>query len=59
MRSAEGNLHFFVNGVDQGQAASHIPPSVYAVIDLYGKCAQVTVTEPDLLESRDYDDECK
>ncbi|GFR92101.1 neuralized-like protein 4 [Elysia marginata] len=57
MRSSEGNLHFFVNGVDQGRAASRIPSSVYAVIDLYGKCAQVTVTEPNLLESRDYDDE--
>ncbi|KAL4221121.1 Neuralized-like protein 4 [Mactra antiquata] len=45
MRSANGELHFFVNGVDQGSAATDIPPNVYAVIDMYGKCAQVSIIE--------------
>jgi len=45
MRSATGVLHIFINGVDQGPAASGIPQRVWAVIDMYGKCAQVTVVE--------------
>lgn len=46
LRTSEGVLHFYVNGIDQGPAATDIPPTVYAVIDLYGKCAQVTISEP-------------
>lgn len=46
MRTSDAVLHFYVNGVDQGPAATGIPLSVYAVIDLYGKCAQVTISEP-------------
>jgi neuralized-like protein 4 len=45
MRSASGVMHVFVNGVDQGPAASGIPHRVWAVIDMYGKCAQVTVAD--------------
>ncbi|WAR14180.1 NEUL4-like protein [Mya arenaria] len=45
MRSASGELHFFVNGADQGPAATGIPPNVFAVIDMYGKCAQVSIIE--------------
>ena len=45
MRSSESELHFFVNGVDQGTAATGIPARVYAVIDMYGKCAQVSIME--------------
>lgn len=45
MRTATGMLHFFVNGVDQGTAATDVPANVYAVIDMYGKCAQVSIIE--------------
>ncbi|XP_046397287.1 neuralized-like protein 4 [Ischnura elegans] len=33
-RTSNGDLHFFVNGVDQGIAASGIPQHVHAVVDL-------------------------
>ena len=45
MRASNGELHFYVNGVDQGVAASGVPPKVYAVVDMYGKCAQVSIIE--------------
>ena len=51
MRSAAGMLHIFINGIDQGPAAGSIPPQVWAVIDMYGKCAQVTVYEDTSLET--------
>uniref|UniRef100_A0A8C5F042 Neuralized-like protein 4 n=1 Tax=Gouania willdenowi TaxID=441366 RepID=A0A8C5F042_GOUWI len=44
MRSAIGDLHYYINGVDQGVACSGLPPDVYAVIDLYGQCVQVSIT---------------
>lgn len=69
MRSASGNLHYYINGMDQGMACSGLPPGtgragggrggaesqtltqacvslseVYAVIDLYGQCVQVSIT---------------
>ncbi|XP_005104477.1 neuralized-like protein 4 [Aplysia californica] len=53
MRSPEGALHFYVNGVDQGMAATGIPSQVYAVIDLYGKCAQVSVCKPTQVAERE------
>ncbi|XP_067658409.1 neuralized-like protein 4 isoform X2 [Haliotis asinina] len=45
MRSAQGVLHFYVNGMDQGPAATGIPTRVYAVVDMYGKCAQVSIVD--------------
>ena len=45
LRTSTGALHFFVNGLDQGQAAASIPAKVYAVIDMYGKCAQVSIVD--------------
>ncbi|KAK3104995.1 hypothetical protein FSP39_014857 [Pinctada imbricata] len=45
MRSSGGVLHFFVNGVDQGPAATRIASKVYAVVDLYGKCSQVSIVD--------------
>ena len=44
-RKENGALHFYVNGVDQGQAASGVPSAVYGVIDLYGQAAQATIIE--------------
>ena len=44
MRNTEdGSLHYTINGDDQGIAIENIPPNVYAVIDLYGQCAQVSI----------------
>ena len=43
MRHVNGNLHYFVDGVDQGPAFEALPPHVYPVIDLYGQCAQVLI----------------
>ena len=45
MRTTDGTLHFLVNGIDQGPAANGIAAKVYAVIDMYGKCAQVTIID--------------
>ena len=35
-----------MNGAPQGIAATGIPPKVFAVINLYGNCIQVTVVQP-------------
>lgn len=75
MRTAKGDLHYFIDGQDQGAACSGLPPGkgdcslafglpasrqpspgrpasdalllhteVYAVVDLYGQCVQVSIT---------------
>ncbi|KAJ8401740.1 hypothetical protein AAFF_G00377110 [Aldrovandia affinis] len=46
VRSAAGDLHYYINGVDQGVACSGLPSGkeVFAVIDLYGQCVQVSIT---------------
>ncbi|CAH2272327.1 neuralized 4 [Pelobates cultripes] len=46
MRTARGDLHYYINGEDQGAACTGLPPGreVYAVIDLYGQCVQVSLT---------------
>ncbi len=52
VRKEDGSLHFFVNGVAQGPAAWNVPPSVYAVVDLYGQAAQATIMD-DMGESEE------
>lgn len=42
-RKSNGNLNFFINGIDQGLAASNVPENVYAVIDLYGQVSKASV----------------
>lgn len=37
VRHSSGDLHFFVNGRDQGIAASNVPQPVWGVVDLYGR----------------------
>lgn len=37
------NIHFFLNGVDQGAAYECRAQNIYAVIDLYGQCSQVSL----------------
>nr|KAG5698954.1 hypothetical protein BaRGS_024875 [Batillaria attramentaria] len=56
LRKPDGTLHFYVNGVDQGVAASNVPENVYGVIDLYGQAAQATIVDQsDLLSSPEQD----
>ncbi|XP_071451682.1 neuralized-like protein 4 isoform X1 [Hetaerina americana] len=45
MRSSTGSLHFFVNGVDQGPAASNIPQSVYGLVELWGNAGKATIVD--------------
>ena len=45
VRKENGTVHFFVNGIDQGVAASNVPEEVYGVIDLYGQAAQATIVD--------------
>lgn len=37
IRRASGDLHFYVNGRDQGIAAPNVPQPVWGVVDLYGR----------------------
>lgn len=53
MRTSEGELEFYVNGVSQGIAAEDIPNRVFAVVDMYGKCAQVSVIDIETLGESD------
>ncbi|XP_022100637.1 neuralized-like protein 4 isoform X3 [Acanthaster planci] len=46
MRKLNGDLHFFIKGVDQGIAATNVPPNLFAVVDLYGQATQATIVEP-------------
>lgn len=45
VRKENGVLHFWVNGVDQGPAASNVPAHVYGVIDLYGQASQASIVD--------------
>jgi len=36
-------LVFYINGVSQGVAVSNIPDRIFAVVDMYGDCIQVSV----------------
>jgi neuralized-like protein 4 len=47
MRHEDESLHYYVDGVDQGVACDGVPPHVYAVVDLYGQCAQVSIVQLD------------
>lgn len=39
---AEAQLHLYVNGEDQGVAATDILQPCYALLDVYGQCEQVS-----------------
>ncbi|XP_066248762.1 neuralized-like protein 4 isoform X5 [Euwallacea similis] len=45
MRKPDGNLHYFINGLDQGVAAQRVPSTVWGVIDLYGQCVAVSLID--------------
>lgn len=40
-RRSNGDLHFFINGRDQGLAASGTADTLYGVVDLYGMAEKV------------------
>lgn len=46
VRTAQGELVFYINGEPQGVAAANIPTPVWVVVNLYGKCTQVSITNP-------------
>ena len=48
LRHADKTLHYYLDGEDQGVACWNIPEEVYAVIDLYGQCAQVSLSHQPL-----------
>lgn len=43
---SQGDLIFYINGESQGVGAEELPNVVYAIVDLYGKCVQVSITSP-------------
>lgn len=43
MRSADKTLEFYRDGVGQGAACTVPHGNVYAVVDLYGQCAQISI----------------
>ncbi|KAG8236097.1 hypothetical protein J437_LFUL000459 [Ladona fulva] len=45
MRNNFGTLHYFVNGVDMGPAASNVPSPVYGVLELYYNAAKGTIIQ--------------
>ena len=40
IRKANGNLHYFINGLDQGVAASRLPSQVRTYLLSFLYCAQ-------------------
>jgi hypothetical protein len=48
MRKSNGNLHYFINGLDQGVAATKVPACVWGVVDLYGMTVKVQNLEAGL-----------
>ena len=44
--TSKRELIFYINGVSQGIAATNIPPRVFAVINMYGNCIQVSIVPP-------------
>ena len=44
-RTSAGALHFYLNGVDQGSAATELPSRVWAVVNIVGRCGQVSLVD--------------
>ena len=55
MRKSNGSLHYYINGQDQGVAATKAPDPAWGVVDLYGMAVKVTIvdgSETDMLVCR-------
>ncbi|KAF0766521.1 neuralized-like protein 4 isoform X1 [Aphis craccivora] len=55
MRHSNGCLNYFLDGNDQGVACTNVPPNLYPVIDIYGRCTQVTIQSPPEIRCDDSD----
>lgn len=51
MRKSNGNLHYYINGLDQGIAAK-VSNTIWGVIDLYGMTVKVTIVDRDEREEQ-------
>jgi neuralized-like protein 4 len=51
VRQSNGDLHYIINGLDQGIAAK-VPAGVWGVIDLYGMTVKVTIVDRDEREEQ-------
>ena len=51
IRHSNGDLHYFINGLDQGIATTNVPQTVWGVIDLYGMTTKVTIIDHQMLVS--------
>lgn len=47
MRTSNNELVFYVNGESQGIAARNMPKPLWALVDLYGRCIQVSICPVD------------
>lgn len=47
MRTSNHELVFYVNGESQGVAAKNMPKPIWALVDLYGRCVQVSLCPTD------------
>lgn len=47
MRTSNHELVFYVNGESQGVAAKNMPKPLWALVDLYGRCVQVSLCPTD------------
>lgn len=52
MRKSNGNLHYYINGQDQGVAATRVSATLWGVIDLYGMTIKVTIVDRDEREQQ-------
>lgn len=52
MRKSNGNLHYYINGQDQGVAATRVAQTLWGVIDLYGMTIKVTIVDRDEREQQ-------
>lgn len=55
MRNNNGSLNYFLDGIDQGTACINVPPNLYPIIDVYGRCIQVTIQSPPEIQCDDSD----
>jgi len=52
MRKSNSNLHYYINGQDQGVASTRVAPILWGVIDLYGMTIKVTIVDRDEREQQ-------